>query len=131
MKNKYLLSLAVGIALLIATMAMSMIWNAIFPSLQTEYVDPAFRPWNDPLMSLFFLYPVVLGLFLSHVWFKSRSGWRSGLDFGLTMGLLMSVPMFLVNWSSFTFSLLMELSWALFGFVNVLLAGLLLEKLEG
>jgi len=131
MKNKYLLAIVVGVILLVTTMVLSMLFNAIFPSLNQEYVNPAFRPWDDPLMSLFFVYPVVLGVLLASLWLKTRKSWKSGMDFGITVGLLMAVPMFLVNYSSFTFSLLMISAWTVFGFLNVLVAGLALEKLEG
>lgn len=131
MKNKYLLGISVGIILLITTMVLSMLAEAVFPSLKSEYVSPAFRPWEDPLMSLFFVYPVVLGILLTWVWLKSRKSWKSGIDFGVTLGLLMAVPAFIVNYSSFTFSLLMVGTWTIFGFINALIAGLALEKLKG
>ena len=131
MKNKYVLALVIGIILLISNMVLSMLFNVIFPSLNTEYINPAFRPWDDPLMSLFFVYPVVLGVLLTYLWLKTRKSWKTGIDFGITVGLLMAVPMFIVNYSSFTFSLLMISAWTVFGFLNVLVAGLALEKLEG
>jgi len=131
MKNKYALAISVGIIMLIISMALSMLLTMTFPSLQAEYETPAFRPWDDPLMSLFFLYPIVLGIVLTYLWFKTRSSWKNGLDFGIAFGILMSVPMFIVNYSSFNFSLLMVGSWTVFGFINVLVAGMVLEKLGG
>jgi hypothetical protein len=130
MKNKYLIALSAGILVLIVSMGLNMILSLVFPGLQAEYVNPAFRPWTDPLMSLFFLYPIAMGMLLAWVWFKTRKSWKSGLDFGLTMALLFSVPSFIVNFSSFTFSLMMVLSWVIVGFINVVIAGLMLEKLE-
>ena len=129
MKNKYLLSLVIGILMLVVGMGLNTIITMFFPGLQTEYVNPAFRPWTDPIMSLFFLYPVVMGMLLTWLWFKTRKSWKSGLDFGLTMAVLFTIPSFLVNYSSFTFSFSMILSWTIVGFVNVVVAGLALEKL--
>lgn len=131
MKNKYLLALSVGVMAFLASMALNLLLTTLFPSLSAEYVNPAFRPWSDPLMSLFFLYPVVLGVLLSWVWLKTKKSWSSGIDFGLTMAILYAVPAFLVNYSSFTFSLPMILTWTAMGFVNVIVAGLVLEKLDG
>lgn len=131
MKNKYLLGISVGIILLVTTMVFSMILESVFPGLKAEYETAAFRPWEDPLMSLFFLYPIVLGLFLACIWTKTRKSWKSGLEFGLLFGLFLSIPMFIVNYSSFTFSLLMVGSWTIVGFLNAIIAGLALEKLEG
>ncbi|MFN7991528.1 MAG: hypothetical protein U0R44_05200 [Candidatus Micrarchaeia archaeon] len=130
MKNRYLLALSLGAILLISSLALGMLLNVLFPALKAEYETPAFRPWTDPLMSLFFAYPVVLGILLTYVWLKSRKSWKNGLDFGISIGVLTAVPAFLVNYSSFTFSLLMICSWVFLGFVNTLIAGLALEKLE-
>lgn len=131
MKNRYLLALVVGVILLITNMVLTMLFEVAFPALMSEYENPVFRPWSDPIMSLFFLYPIALGLILTHVWFRTRKSWKNGLDFGLVLGTLMAVPAFIINFSSFSFSLLMVLSWTLFGFLSVLIAGLGLEKLGG
>jgi len=130
MKNRYLLAFSVGILLLACSMVFSWILNLVFPLLQSEYTTPAFRPWNDPVMSLFFVYPVALGMLLTYTWFKTRKSWKNGFEFGACFGVLFSVPSFLVNFSSFTFSLLMVLSWTVMGFANIVIAGLALEKLE-
>lgn len=131
MKNKYAVAVAVGIILLASNILMGFVLDAALPSLKAEYETPAFRPWSDPIMSLFFAYPVVLGVLLSYVWFITRKSWKSGLEFGIAFGLLMSVPMFIVNYSSFTFSTLMVGTWALMNFVNMIVAGLALERLDG
>lgn len=131
MKNKYLLGISVGVLLLAVTMLLNMGLGAAFPGINSEYVNPAFRPWSDPLMSLFFAYPVVLGLLLTWVWLKTRKSWASGLDFGIAMGVLYAVPAFIVNFSSFTFSLAMVLTWTFMGLVNSIVAGVALDRLDG
>jgi len=130
MKNPYALSLSVGIIALIGTMVLSMASDLVFPAIKAEYETPAFRPWDDPVMSLFFLYPVILGMLLTSVWLKTRKAWKSGLEFGLYFGALLGAPAFVVNFSSFTFSLAMVGAWAIMGFLNALLAGIALEKLS-
>ncbi|MBU0527981.1 hypothetical protein KKE92_05850 [Candidatus Micrarchaeota archaeon] len=130
MKNKYLLGLVTGIVLLISTMILSVLINAVFPYLNEEYEAPGFRPFDDPIMALFFVYPIVLGIILTYLWIKTRKSWKSGLEYGVAFGILLSVPMFIVNFSSFTFSLLMVGSWTIVGFLNPLIAGVLLEKLD-
>ncbi|MFH1520707.1 MAG: hypothetical protein ABID61_03620 [Candidatus Micrarchaeota archaeon] len=130
MKNKYLLAVFIGLLLLMCNTLLSAVFNIIFPTLQSEYVNPVFRPWTDPIMSLFFLYPVVLGVILTYLWIRTKKSWKNGIDFGVVLGILMAVPSFIVNVSSFSFSLLMVGSWTLFGFVSVIVAGLALEKLE-
>ena len=131
MKNKYLLGISVGIILLIATMILNVIFEMALPGLKAEYETSLFRPWEDPIMSLFFLYPIVLGMFLACLWTRTRKSWESGLKFGVFIGLFLSIPMFIVNYSSFNLSALMIGSWAVMGFLNSVIAGLALEKLEG
>ena len=130
MKNKYLLAGLVCVIVLIANKVLSMLLNLALPSLNAEYAASVFRAWSDPLMMLFVLYPISVGVLSAYLWFRTRKAWKSGADFGLTVGLLMAVPMFIINYTTFLFSPLMAVTWGLFAFVNVLVAGLALEKLE-
>src|SRR4030095_494258 len=131
MKNKYLLSIVIGVILLVSTMLMGILSGVLVPSLMSQYENPAFRAMTDPVMGIFFIYPVVLGVCISYVWFRTRKAWKSGVEFGAVMGVLLNVPMFLVNFSNFTFPLMLIGSWFVFGFVNCIIAGMALEKLEG
>ena len=131
MKNNYLLGLVTGIAMLVAMMIVNALFNMLFPSLGSEYVNAVFRPWTDQLMMAFFLYPFALGFALTYIWNKTRKSWKSGLEFGLTMALAMAIPSFIVNYSSFTFSLQMITSWVLSGLIITIVAGLVLGKFEG
>jgi len=100
------------------------------PSLNSEYINPAFRPWADPIMSLFYLYPIVLGIGLTYFWLKTKKSWKNGLEFGLTYGVINAVTAFIINFSSFTFSIGMVGSWTVMGLINAVVAGLALEKLD-
>lgn len=131
MKNKYLLAGLVGVIVLVANKVLSMLLNAALPFLNAEYGASVFRAWSDPLMYVFILYPVSVGVLSAYLWFKTRKSWKTGLDFGITTGLLAAIPMFLINYSTFLLSPLLIFTWALFAFVNALVAGLALEKLEG
>jgi hypothetical protein len=130
MKNKYLLGLVMGILLLAVTMIVSMVFGLLFPNLAAEYVNPAFRPWSDPLMMAFYSYPIVFGFIVTWLWLKTKKSWKSGMEFGLSMGLYSTIPSFIVNYSSFTFSLEMVLSWVLSTLVSMVVVGLALEKLD-
>lgn len=130
MKNKYILSVAIGVLLLVSSMVMGMIVNTIFPSLMTEYAGPVFRQMDDPMWMLFLVYPIAFGVLLTYVWLRTKKSWKDGMDYGLATGVFLAVPMLLVNLSSFAVSTLMAVSWSVFGFVNCLIAGLVLEKLD-
>lgn len=50
-----------GVIMLITGMGLSYLLHAIFPSLIVEYNNTSvFRPWTDPLMSIYFVHPFVL-----------------------------------------------------------------------
>jgi len=135
MKKILWTGLAAGVAMLVVNFIINPLFNAIFPSLQDAYMNPVFRPWDDPLMMLFFLYPILLGLALAFVWDKTKhlfkkSPLQNGLNFGLIFFLVGGIPNFLINYSSFNLPLVMILTWTVMGLVNGLIAGFVLAKLN-
>jgi hypothetical protein len=94
--------------------------GGLLPQLASEYENPAlFRPWSDPLMSLFFLYPFILAVALTFVWMKTKplfSGKtrrEKAIRFGVTYWLLTNSMGMLISYSTFPISLAMVISWSL------------------
>ena len=123
-----------GVLMLVAGMGLSYLLNFIFPSLAVEYENAnLFRPWSDPLMSIYFAYPFVLGLVLAWAWEKTKKLFKGddnkrGVDFGLSVWLITSVPGMIITYSSFQVSLLIVLTWTLSSLVNAILAGLVFAR---
>ena len=117
-------------------MLLNVIMNVLFPSLQKAYeTNPIFRPWDDPLMMMFFLYPILLGLAFAFIWDKTKqlfqgSIWKKGFNFGLVYFFLASVPMFVINLSSFKLPLSMILSWTIMSIFNGIIGGIVLAKIN-
>jgi hypothetical protein len=135
MKKILWTGLAAGIAMVIVNMALSPIFNAMIPGLKESYMNPVFRPWDDPIMMLFFLYPIALGFGLSFIWDKTKqlftkSACQNGLNFGLIYFCVSGIPAFLINFSSFNLPLVMILTWTVMGLVNGFIAGCVLAKLN-
>lgn len=135
MKKIILTGLAAGVAMVVVNALLNPIFNLIFPSLKDAYMTSVFRPWNDPIMMLFFLYPIALGFGLAYVWDKTKSLFKksaclNGLNFGLIYFAVGGIPAFLINYSSFNLPLLMILTWTIMGLVNGLVAGCVLAKLN-
>lgn len=135
MKKIFLSGLAAGIAMIITNMALNSIFNIIFPNLQKSYMNSVFRPWDDPIMMLFFLYPIALGFGLSFVWDRTKklfpkSCCSAGMNFGLIYFAVSGIPSFLINFSSFNLPLVMILSWTIMGLVDGIVAGLVLAKVN-
>lgn len=125
-----------GLAMLLVSLLMGPVTNALFPSVMTEYQNPSlFRPWSDPLMSLMFVYPIVVGFILAWVWDKTKqlftqdTWWRRGVAFGM-LYFLFSLPGMLISYSSFPLSFAMVISWSLSILAQAIGAGLLLAKLN-
>lgn len=137
MKKVFLYGLLVGVVMLILGMAVSNGLSALLPSLAKEYQNISlFRPWSDPLMSIFFVYPFIMGWVLAWVWNKTKSlvpgqgVWSRGAKFGLAFWVVTMIPGMVMSYSSFQISLVMVLSWSLSGLVSDLCAGLILAKLN-
>lgn len=129
MGKKIILSgLLAGVLMLIAGFAVSFIFGLIFPGLQTEYMSGVFRPWTDPLMMLYFLFPFVTGLVFAWAWDLTKRNfkgtlWQRGAKFGMFIWVVCSIPGMLITYSSFVVSLTMIFSWLVMGLVNGIVAG--------
>ena len=135
MKKILIPGLVAGVAMLIAGMIVSQLINLAFPALMEEYKAALFRPWEDPLMSLYFAHPFVVGLALAFVWDKVKGLLSGGplkraTNFALAYFIVATIPGMLISYSSFPLSILMILSWTLSSLIQAWTAGLVLAKLN-
>src|SRR3989338_1314481 len=137
MKKIIVHGIVAGIVMLIAGMVIGFVFNLIFPAIKMEYANAnLFRAWSEPLMSLYFLYPFLLGIALSWVWNKTKSlftnpvVWKRGKHFGLAYWLFTTIPAMVITYSSFRLSLGMIFVWLVSGLVQTVLGGIILAKLN-
>jgi hypothetical protein len=137
MTKLYLQGLLAGLGVFIVSIGVSFLSQLLVPSLTAEYTNPSlFRPWTDPIMSLFYIYPFVLGVILSFVWDKSKKlmtdklYWKRGLRFGLWYWVAASIAGMFVTYSSFQVSLPLVLSWSIGGLFEAFAAGIILAKVN-
>ena len=134
MKNTVINGLIAGVVMLIVGLLLSQGWNILFPALALEYQNGIFRPWSDPAMQIYFLYPFVLGLVLSYAWekiikvFPGKDRNKKVLDFTVFYWIIASIPGMFISYSSFPVSLLMVLTWSINGFFQVLAGGYILSQ---
>lgn len=133
MKKVVISGFAAGLGMLAVSLVLMQIYNALFPSLQAEYQNSSmFRPWSDPLMSLYFLHPFVLGLALAFIFDKvkelinGKTIFEKAFVFALIFWLVATIPGMFISYSSFQLSLLMVLSWSFSGLIQAFVAGLIL-----
>jgi hypothetical protein len=124
-----------GLIIFIASMLISKIFGVIFPWLNAEYINESiFRPWSDPLMLLYFVYPFLLGIILAWLWQKTKSIFgeniKGGINFGIVYWAITSIPGMFITYSSFRVSLLLVTSWSVAGLIGAILAGIVFVKLD-
>jgi len=136
MKKILIPGLVSGLVMLVVGMMVNQAVNLFLPGLQIEYQNSnLFRPWSDPLMSLYFLHPFVLGLILAWLWEKTKSlvkekaDWKRGAKFGLAYWLV-TLPGMLISYNSFPVSLAMIFSWTASGFFQLIFGGMALAKMD-
>ena len=137
MKKVIIPGLVAGVVIFIVGMLVSQVFNLIDPSLMAEYKNTnLFRPWEDPLMSIYYAYPFILGLALAWIWDKVKgltSGSIHSKAVSLALGyfVVATIPGMVITYASFPLSLLMVISWTVGGLVQAYCAGLILAKMNG
>ncbi len=131
MKKIIISGLLAGVAMLVIGFGVGYLCGIVFPSLMALYNNTSlFRAQSDPMMSLYFVYPFVLGLVLAWVWDKVKgvmkgAGWAAkGIRFGLAYWVV-SIPGMVISFASFPLSLLMVGTWSAGILVQALAAGLI------
>lgn len=134
MKKVLIPGILAGATMFVMSLLMGPVTHFLFPSVQAEYQNPAlFRAWSDPLMSLYFLQPFMVGLILAWVWdktkglFKKNDRCPKGLSFALIYWVT-TLPGMFMSFSSFPISLAMVITWSLSILAQALVAGVILTK---
>ena len=135
MKKIILPGILVGVVNLILGTAISYLFM-LLPQVSADYYNTSImRPWADPIMSLFFIYPFVLGIALAWAWDKSKTLFQGtwverGTKFGLALFVISTIPGMLVSYSSFPLSILTIISWTVSGLICAMVAGMIFAKIN-
>lgn len=132
--NAVVFGLLAGLAMLVAGMVVGQVFAFAFPGMAAEYNNPAlFRPWSDPLMSLYYAVPFATGLILAWLWLnlkdkiKETDALKKGAFFGIVYWII-TIPGMAMSYSSFPVSLVMVESWSVSILVQAVCAGLIFAK---
>ena len=108
----------------------------IFPSLGAEYNNTSiFRPWEDPLMYIYFLQPFFFAFTLAWIWTKVKNLFAENImnaAFALTGAywLVATIPGMLISYSSYKISLAMVVSWTVSSFFQTYITSLVIIKMD-
>lgn len=129
--------LVAGIANLILGIILNKLLNVMFPSLATEYQNSMiFRPWDDPLMMLYFAYPFILALSFAYFWnmtgkqCKGATSTQKAFEFAKFYFLIATIPGMFISYTSFQLSALMIIAWTFVGFLQAYVAGWVFAKMN-
>ncbi len=132
--KRFISSLVAGAIMLVAGMLTGQLFQLVVPSIKLEYMNPClFRPWSDPMMSLVFIEPFIIGFILVWLWDKTKSlitgetFLEKGIKFGLSYWVI-SIPGMIMSYSSFPVTLLLVINWSVSGLIQTLCAGIYLSK---
>jgi hypothetical protein len=128
--------LIAGIAVFIVGFGLNFLAGAVVPGVQEEYMNQnLFRPWEDPLMMAFFLYPFIFGIVGAYLWgllkdhLKGDST-KKALEFARIYFIVATIPGMIATYTSFQISLSMVLLWAVTGYVEAFVAGYIFAKMK-
>lgn len=134
MKKIILPGLIAGLVLLLLSILglYATIW--FFPTLATQYYDPAFDTQSGRYM-IYYAHPFVIALALSWFWSRSKAILRGsfltrGIEFGVIYALVAILPVMWLIYSALNVSLPMVGTWLVFGLLQGLTAGLVFEKMN-
>jgi hypothetical protein len=99
-----------------------------------QYFDPTFDTQSERAI-LYFIHPFIAGLVLAWFWDRCKGMFNGsflgrGVEFGVLYWLVAVFPMMWLIYSAINVSLLLVASWLLFGLIQGIVAGLLLEKMN-
>ena len=119
--------LIAGLANLVLGFVLNWLVGMVLPSIAGEYQNTTmFRPWSDPLMTVYFAYPFILGLVAAYLW--DKVGKPKPVEFAKLYFIIATIPGMFITYTSFQISLTMVLLWAVTGFVQAWVAAYVFTK---
>lgn len=105
-----------------------------FPHLFVEYNNPLFNS-DGSRDILFYLHAFIISLALSWFWDRFKVLFKGsfimrGVEFGLVYSIIALLPVMWISFSSLDITLVMVLSWFLYGLAQAIIAGLVFAKVN-
>ena len=129
------------ISVLLATLVLLLLsWGMLFLSIQffpvvsAEYLSPVFRSAGR-IDWMYFIHPLVVSIALKWFWERYKSIFKGslllkGFEVALVYSVVAMIPVLWLTFSVIDISLIMVLTWMLYGFVQAFAAGIVFAKLN-
>lgn len=135
MKKTILPIIIAGIAVLVASL--TILYSAIqfFPLIMEEYYNDVFRASSFETDWLFYAHPFVLSASLKWFWERYKEVFRGGdilraIEVGLVYGIVAMLPVLWLTFSAFNISLIMVITWLVYGIIEATIAGFVFSKFD-
>lgn len=134
MKKIIISGLIAGVVLLILSILGLFITIWLFPTIASQYFDPAFDMQSSRVM-IYYIHPFIISLALSWFWQRFKSALTGsfitrGIEFGFIYMLVAILPMMWMIYSAMSISFEMVATWFVFGWLQGVIAGLIFEKMN-
>jgi hypothetical protein len=105
-----------------------------FPSLFIEYNNPLFNS-DGSRDVLFYMHAFVISFALSWFWDRFKGLFHGtfmlrGLEFGLVYSIIALVPVMWISFSALDITVIMVLSWLVYGLTQAIIAGIIFAKIN-
>jgi len=134
MKKILILGLIAGCILFIVSYGGLFMAVKFFPGLFMEYNNPLFNS-DGGRDVLFYLHAFIFSFALSWFWDRFKGLFKGalilrGLEFGLVYSVIALLPVMWISFSALDITVVMVLSWFLYGLVQAIIAGLVFAKIN-
>jgi hypothetical protein len=134
MKKVLISGLIAGIILFIVSYLGLFLTIKFFPELFVMYNNPLFNS-DGARDVLFYLHAFIISFALSWFWERFKGLFNGpflfrGLEFGFVYALVALLPVMWITFSSLDITLIMVVSWFLFGLFQAVLAGIIFAKIN-
>jgi len=136
MKRILLPGFLISIPIIVISVGSGYLLGAICPSIAQQYNNTQlYRPWSQWVMWLIFVYPFWIGFALAWVWDKVKglfkgNNTKRALKFANIYWIVVVGPTMIMNYSCFSISFPVILSWTISGYVYGLIAGWFCVKIN-
>lgn len=123
-----------GVILLIISYLALFLVVKLVPSLAEQYYDPMFSLEGNKSW-MFFLHPFIISFALAWFWKRFKSLFHGnlimrGMEVGLFYGLIAILPSMWMIYSAFNVTLVMVISWGIYGVIQAVIAALISARLN-
>jgi hypothetical protein len=134
MKRILISGLIAGCILFILSYGGLFLGIRFFPGLFVEYNNPLFNS-DGSRDILFYLHAFIISFALSWFWDRFKGLLKGtfilrGLEFGIVYSIIALLPVMWISFSSLDITVVMVLSWFVYGLAQAIIAGLVFAKVN-